>query len=86
MSADGRKILTHGADGSVRVIDTADGQGRSLASHSQPVLGAGFAAGGRVLVTLGREGIVRAWPDDLPDTMPGLRAWIAATAPGGAVR
>ena len=86
VSTDGRRILTLGADGSVRVIDTADGQGRSLAGHSQPVLGAGFAAGGRVIVTLGREGTVRAWPDDLPETMPALRAWIAAAAPGGAAR
>jgi len=36
----------------VRVIDMADGEGRTLAGHSQAVMGTGFAAGGRVLVTL----------------------------------
>ena len=82
LSADGRRILTHGADGAVRVIDLADGEGRTLAGHSEPVTGAGFAADGRVIVTLGREGTVRAWPDDLPETMTELRAWIAGQATG----
>ena len=82
VAADGRRILTHGADGAVHVIDTADGEGRSLAGHTQFIAGAEFAAGGRVIVTLGHEGIVRAWPDDLPETMPELRAWLAAAVPG----
>ncbi len=51
---------------------TADGEGRTLAGHT------GFAADGRVLVTLGFEGTVRARPDDLPETIPALRAWLSA--------
>ncbi|MDC0672853.1 WD40 repeat domain-containing serine/threonine protein kinase [Nannocystis radixulma] len=51
-SADGRRLLTHGADD-----------------------------GGRMIVTLGLEGTVRAWPDDLPETMPELRAWLATAMP-----
>ncbi|MCY1061700.1 hypothetical protein [Nannocystis sp. SCPEA4] len=80
-SADGRRLLTHGADGAVRVIDLADGEGRTLAGHTQHVTGAGFADDGRMIVTLGLEGTVRAWPDDLPEAMPELRAWLAAAMP-----
>ncbi|MDC0723411.1 WD40 repeat domain-containing serine/threonine protein kinase [Nannocystis bainbridge] len=81
VAADGRRLLTHGADGAVRVIDLADGEGRTLAGHTLPITGAGFAAGGRTIVTLGREGTLRAWPDDLPETMPELRAWLDAATP-----
>src|SRR5262249_36182371 len=76
VSADGRRLLTRGADGAVGVVALADGEGRTLAGHTQAVTGAGFAAGGKVIVTLGAEGTVRAWPDDLPETMAELRAWI----------
>ena len=82
LSADGRRILTLGSDGAVRVIDVADGEGRTLAGHTRAVTGAGFAADGRVIVTLGFEGTVRAWPDDLPETMTELRAWISAAVAG----
>ncbi|PCC74276.1 WD40 repeat [Nannocystis exedens] len=81
LAGDGRRLLTHGADGAVRVIDLADGEGRTLAGHPLAITGAGFAAGGRMIVTLGAEGSVRAWPDDLPETMPELRAWLAAATP-----
>ena len=79
---DGRRVLTHGASGAVHLIDMADGHGRTLTGHTRRVTGAGFAAGGRTIVTLGLEGSVRAWPDDLPETMPELRAWIDAAASG----
>jgi WD40 repeat protein len=81
LAPDGRRLLTHGADGAAHLVDLADGRGRTLAGHVRPVAGAGFAAGGRTIVTLGREGTVRAWPDDLPETMAGLRAWIDAATP-----
>ncbi len=81
VGADGRRLLTLGADGAVRVVDLADGEGRTLAGHTHAVTGAGFAAGGRVIVTLGHEGTVRAWPDDLPETMTELRAWLDAATP-----
>jgi WD40 repeat protein len=81
LAADGRRLLTHGADGAVRLIDLADGDGRTLAGHTQPITGTGFAAGGRTIVTLGLEGTLRVWPDDLPETMPELRAWLEAATP-----
>lgn len=46
VAADGRRLLTFGADGAARLIDLVDGEGRTLAGHSMPVVGAGFAAGG----------------------------------------
>lgn len=62
----------------MRLIDLADGDGRTLSGHERPIAGAGFAAGGGIVVTLGEEGTVRVWPDDLPESMPPLREWIAA--------
>ncbi|MFZ6178792.1 WD40 repeat domain-containing serine/threonine protein kinase [Nannocystis pusilla] len=81
LAADGRRLLTHGADGAVRLIDLADGEGRTLSGHTQSITGTGFAAGGRTIVTLGLEGTLRVWPDDLPETMPELRAWLETATP-----
>lgn len=78
LSGDGRRALAFGSDGAVRLLDMEDGEGRTLTGHVLPIAGAGFAAGGRMIVTLGEEGTVRAWPDDLPEGMPALRAWIDA--------
>jgi len=83
LSADGRRVLTFGADGATRVIDMADGEGRTLAGHTQAIRGAGFAADGRMIVTLGYEGTVRVWPDDLPESMPALREWIETAIRAG---
>ena len=86
LSDDGRRALAFGADGAVRLLDLEDGEGRTLTGHVQPIAGAGFAAGGRVIVTLGEEGTVRAWPDDLPQGMQELREWIAAAMQEGEPR
>jgi eukaryotic-like serine/threonine-protein kinase len=81
LSGDGRRMLALGADGAARLLDTADGRGRTLPAHKRSVAAAGFTAGDRILVAGGHEGTVRAWPDDLPETMPELRAWIDAATP-----
>ncbi len=78
LAADGRRLLARDDAGATRLIDLADGGGRTLVGHLGAVTGAGFAADGRLIVTLGHEGTVRAWPDDLPEDMPALRAWIDA--------
>ena len=46
-----------------------------LAGHTDQVTGASFASGGKLVVTLGHEGAVRIWPDDLTETLPELRAF-----------
>ncbi len=81
MSEDGRRLLAFGTDGATRLIDLSDGEGRALQGHAQAVVNAGFAPGGRAIVTLGREGTMRMWPDDLPEGMTELRAWIEAATP-----
>ena len=81
LEGDGRRLLTLGSDGAVRLLDTTDGRGRTLSAHKRRVSAAGFAAGDKIIVTAGYEGTVRAWPDDLPETMPELRAWIEAATP-----
>jgi WD40 repeat protein len=80
-SEDGGRVLTFGDDDTARVFDLATGSSRALPGHEKQLTAAVFGPGGRVIVTLGSEGVVRAWPDDLPYTLPELRAWIDAATP-----
>ena len=80
-SGDGRRVLTRSLDRSVRVFDVATGKSRALVGHAERVQHAAFTAGDKLILTLGAEGTVRAWPDDLPETMPELRAWLEAATP-----
>jgi WD40 repeat protein len=60
-TADGRTLATGGADRAVRLRDPETGQERAaLAGHTDTVLLVAFRAD-RVLLTVGREGFVRAW-------------------------
>jgi WD40 repeat protein len=60
-TADGRTLATGGADRAVRLRDPETGQERAaLAGHTDTVLLVAFRAD-RVLLTVGREGTVRAW-------------------------
>jgi WD40 repeat protein len=80
-SGDGRRILTHSLDTTARIYDAETGKSRALSGHKDFLAGAAFAAGGKLIITLGSEGTVRAWPDDLPETMPELREWLLAATP-----
>jgi hypothetical protein len=48
--------------------------------HAGPVVDARFLGEGRGLVSIGDDGTVRTWPDDLPREPEALRAWIAERA------
>jgi eukaryotic-like serine/threonine-protein kinase len=77
-SSDGRRVLTWSLDRSVRIFDVATGKSRALVGHKDKIVHAAFAAGARLVLTLGVDGAVRAWPDDLPETLPELRGWLEA--------
>ncbi|MFO0590187.1 MAG: hypothetical protein U0441_21775, partial [Polyangiaceae bacterium] len=77
----GRALLTLSGDGTARLFDLATGRSRALDAHEGELSAAEFGPGDRVVVTLARQGAARAWPDDLPDTLPALRAWIDAATP-----
>jgi len=76
ISSDGRRMLTGSVDRSARLFDLESGKSRELPGRSGAVVATAFAAGGKILVTLGAEGVVRAWPDDLPEGMAELRAFL----------
>jgi WD40 repeat protein/serine/threonine protein kinase len=80
-SDDGRRLLTRSLDRTARLIDVGTGKGRALRGHLGFVSGAELLPGNKGLVTLGYEGTVRAWPDDLPETVAELRTWIEAATP-----
>jgi WD40 repeat protein len=81
LSSDGRHLLTGSQDRSARLFDMVTGKSRALQGHKGTVIATAFADGGKVLVTLGEEGVVRAWPNDLPADMDGLRAALDAATP-----
>ena len=81
LSDDGGRVLARSVDGTSRLFDVATGKSRALVGHRDEVVAGAFTLGGKQIVTLGREGTVRAWPDDLPETMPELRAWLDAATP-----
>ncbi len=81
LSRDGRRLLTGAVDRSARLFDMATGKSRELPGRNGAVVATSFAAGDRTLVTLGEDGVVRAWPDDLPEGMDALRAFVEAATP-----
>ncbi len=80
-SGDGRKLLTFSDDHTARLFDLATGSSRALPGQGKDLNAAAFGPGGHVVVTLSSDGSVRAWPDNLPETVPELRAWIDAATP-----
>ncbi len=61
-SADGRRVVTAGADGAARVFDVAGG-GPAAATfrHDGPVNWAAFSPDGKQVVTAGADGTARVW-------------------------
>jgi WD40 repeat protein len=81
LSGDGRRLLTGAVDRSARLFDVASGSSRALLGHTGTVVATAFAQGDKLLITLGEEGAVRAWPDDLPEDLAELRAFLEAATP-----
>lgn len=69
VSPDGKSLAVAGADNTVRVYQTADGQvTKTLAGHTAPVTGLQFTADGSQLLSAGKDKTVRAW--NLADGQP----------------
>jgi WD40 repeat protein len=65
-SPDGQRLLSGGADGSVRLWRATDGrQQQCLVGHGGKVLAVAFSRCGRYAFSGGSDGTLRRWP--LPD-------------------
>lgn len=68
-SPDGKWLAVAGADNTIRVIQTADGQvAKTLTGHTAPVAGLQFAADNTKLFSAGKDKSVRVW--NLADGQP----------------
>ena len=66
-SADGRRIVSGGWDGTVRLwdADSAEAIGAPLEGHKAGVRSVAFSPDGRRIVSGGDDGTVRLWPGPL---------------------
>ncbi len=77
---DGRTLATANKDGSVRLLDTANGaERRRLLGHRSRVWGVAFAPDGRGLVSGGDDGIVRRWDATTGEPLQPSDAWPVRT-------
>ncbi|MDI1446820.1 serine/threonine-protein kinase [Polyangium sp. 6x1] len=81
LAANGAALVTGSDDKTVRLWDLAIGEGRVLGTHESAVRDVDIAPDGSWAVSVGRDGTVRVWPDDLPHEPEALRAWIARSVP-----
>jgi WD40 repeat protein/tetratricopeptide (TPR) repeat protein/tRNA A-37 threonylcarbamoyl transferase component Bud32 len=88
-SADGKKLLTGGEDGTGRIWDAATGEPMPiLLQHSQPVRAAAFSPDGRQAITGCDDGIARVWDTSTGQALHSLSGhgkavYAAAFSPDG---
>ena len=74
LADDGLRAMTLAGDGSLLLWDLASGASRPLGTSGEAIVDALFSADGERLYSVGRDGVVRLWHDDLPRDEAGLRA------------
>jgi eukaryotic-like serine/threonine-protein kinase len=78
LSAEGRRLAGASIGGTVWLWDLESGEGRALRGHQGPALLVAFAPDGKSLLSLGQDGTLRTWQDDLPLDPEPLRVWLQA--------
>jgi WD40 repeat protein len=67
-SPDGSRVATAGADGTVRVFDSATGEmALALQAHERTVGGVAFSPDGTMLASESMDGTIRIWVLELDD-------------------
>ena len=75
LSPDGRRLASASIDRTVRLFDLASNESRVLQGHASRVSGVVFLDD-QNLASVGWDGTVRLWQDDLPADPEQLRTWM----------
>jgi eukaryotic-like serine/threonine-protein kinase len=79
LAQDGTVFATGSDDRTIRLHDLDTGESRVMGVHEGAVRALGIDPHGQWAVSVGDDGYVRMWADDLPRDPEALRAWIAAS-------
>ncbi|HRI62968.1 MAG TPA: serine/threonine-protein kinase [Polyangium sp.] len=79
LAKDGAVFATSSDDRTIRLYDLESGESRVMGMHDAPARAVGIDPHGQWAVSVGDDGAVRLWSDDLPREPEPLRAWIASS-------